>query len=106
MATSTIPSFSKIDSTVTLTSPYGTVRYTKWNHIVLAWLNVTDVQTNTWILIATQLPKPVDSLYMTGLNGASNDDISVNMNTNGELKIYGRGSQSSAIFSFVYLSSE
>ena len=90
---------------VNVTSPYGTVKYVATGYTVSVSMILTGVPISAWTNICTGMPVPLVSFYTSGLNGASNNDLSVCINTSGTLMIYGRNASnnSTVITSFTYV---
>lgn len=106
MATGTINNPYKIEPEATAQSAYGTVTYYRCGKIVQVFVNCTNIPTNAWTILTSDLPKPVASLYFVGLNGASAADISLLLGIDGKLSFYGRDSIYNVLTGFVYITKD
>ena len=71
--------------------------------MVFVFIQVTNVPASAWTNVATDLPLPIDNIYFTGLNAASNSDVSLVINNSGVIQMYGRGSITSCTTGIVYM---
>lgn len=91
------------NETVTINGAYGNIKYSRIGKVVSVFADVSGVPSGAWTTLTSGLPPAaVDQLFVCQ-NGSSNGYAMCDINTNGLLKFYGRGTETSGYPTWTYV---
>ena len=93
-------------SSTTKSTSYGTLYITRYGKVVELNGKFSNLPTSEWSTFATGLPLPKSRTQhqLVNLSADGNSQVSVNLEPNGELQYYGRGSISAFVLEVTYIS--